>query len=138
MNGVEGIILGFLVVFSILDLRAGKIPVLLIGAFGIFALGYQIWNHMSFGELAAGVIPGIVFLLLAWVTRESIGYGDGLVLLVTGVFCGIVKTIGVIGMSLVFASLLSMILLVLKRAERKTELPFLPCLCSGYLVSLLW
>lgn len=138
MTGVELILLGSLVVLSLMDLRTRKIPLIPVLVLGIICLIYRIWSGVSLGEVAAGIIPGGVLLSVSAVTEESIGYGDGLVLVVFGLLCGVAKTVAVLGMALVLAALVSMVLLVLKRAGRKTELPFLPCLCSGYLLFLLW
>lgn len=138
MKGAECVMLGSLLVLSVIDLRTGKIPVLPVALLGMAVLGYRGWNGAPVLDIAAGVIPGVVLLLVARVTKESIGYGDGIVLLVLGVFCGAVKTVAILGMSLMIAAVLSMILLVLKKAGRKTALPFIPCLCSAYLLCLLW
>lgn len=89
-------------------------------------------------ELAVGTIPGILLLLLAFCSGESIGKGDGLVLFMLGIYCGVAKAVAVLGMALLLVAVLALILLVLKRANRKTELPFLPCLCAGYLLSMVW
>jgi len=138
MNGAEYIMLGCLLILSIMDLRTRKISLLPVLLLGLFAMGYRFWENESLWEVLTGMLPGGVLLLAAWVTKESIGYGDGIVLLVVGVFCGIKKTVAILGISLILAALMAMLLLVLRRAGRKTELPFLPCLCSGYLLCLLW
>jgi len=134
----EYVMLGSLLVLSVMDLRTGKIPVLPVVLLGVAAALYRWWNDVPFLEVLAGIIPGGALLWMAWVTKESIGYGDGIVLLVLGLFCGVAKTIAVLGLSLVLAAVLSMILLILKKAGRKTALPFVPCLCSGYILCLLW
>ena len=138
MNGAEYIMLGCLLILSIMDLRTRKISLLPVLLLSLFAMGYRFWENESLWEVLTGMLPGGVLLLAAWVTKESIGYGDGIVLLVVGVFCGIKKTVAILGISLIMAALMAMLLLVLRRAGRKTELPFLPCLCSGYLLCLLW
>ena len=138
MNGAEYIMLGCLLILSIVDLRTRKISLLPVLLLGLFAMGYRFWENESLWEVLTGMLPGGVLLLAAWVIKESIGYGDGIVLLVVGVFCGIKKTVAILGISLILAALMAMLLLVLRRAGRKTELPFLPCLCSGYLLCLLW
>lgn len=138
MGGAEYVMLGSLIVLSIYDLRIRKIPLAPVLLLGALTVGYRLWSGVSFSEVAAGLIPGSIILLLAWATKESIGYGDGWVLVVLGLFCGTAKTMAILGLALLFAALLAMVLLVSGRVGRKTELPFLPCLCSGYMVCLLW
>lgn len=137
MSIEEGIVLGILIGFSVYDIKTKRIPVMAALIFGIIVLAYGISKKAEILELAAGTVPGLTLLLLAYVTKESIGFGDGLVLCMIGLFCGLEETLVVFSVALMSAAFLAMILLVMRRVKRKTELPFLPCLCLGYLVSLL-
>ena len=134
----ELVVLLCLAVLAGIDLKIRKIPVLPVLFLGLFSVGFRLWAGIGLWELAAGMIPGVILLGLAVCTGESIGIGDGLVLLVLGGFAGIVRTVAVLGVALVLAAALSVCLLLLKKVKRKTELPFLPCLCGGYLLCMLW
>lgn len=138
MNIAEGIALGCLAGLSIYDIKTKKVAVKAVVFFGIVVFIYQLCIGIGVLDLAAGLVPGAGLLLVAICTKESIGVGDGMVLCALGLFCGLRKTMAILGMALVFCAVLAMILLVLKRAGRKTELPFLPCLFAGYLLCLLW
>ena len=138
MGIAEGIMLGVLAGCSAYDLKYRKIPVAAVALLCGGVSGYRFITGTGFLELLCGLLPGVLLLLFAFVTRESIGTGDGLVLCALGMFCGAKTALAVLGMALVLASVLAMVLLVLRRAGRKTELPFLPCLWGGYLLSLLW
>ncbi|MBP3570123.1 MAG: prepilin peptidase [Lachnospiraceae bacterium] len=138
MNGAELVVLGSLFVLSVMDLRTRKISWIPVALLGGVALIYQWCAGELCIDVIVGIIPGLILIGLAFCTKESIGYGDGLVLGVLGLYCGIKKAVAVLGMALLLAAVLAMVLLVLKKAGRKTELPFLPCLCSGYLLCLLW
>lgn len=138
MNIFEIIMLGGLIGLSAADLRTRKVSVYAVAVFGMAAVTCGIMQGNAAWSLAAGVLPGAFVLLLALCTRESIGIGDGLVLCALGIFCGMERIVAVFGMALFLSALLAMVLLVLKRAGRKTELPFLPCLCAGYLLCVIW
>lgn len=138
MSIPELVILSGLAGLSVIDLRIKRIPVYGVVLLGIIALAFRLLAGVGIWTLAVGVLPGAFLVLLAYATRESIGIGDGLVTCAMGIFCGIRQTVAVLGMALLLSAVLAMVLLVLKRAGRKTELPFLPCLCSGYLLCLLW
>ncbi len=138
MNGAEIIVLGSLLVLSAMDLRRKQIPLMPVLLLGVAAVIFRLCSGVAWIEVVAGTIPGLILIVLAFCTRESIGYGDGAVLCALGLFCGSKKSIAVLGMALVLASILAIMLLVMKKVGRKTELPFLPCLCSGYLLCLLW
>ena len=138
MDIANGIMLGVLGGFAIYDLKYKKVPVWAVLVFGAVVLGYRFYAGAGIVELLFGLVPGILLLLTAFCTRESIGYGDGMVLCVLGLFLGIKNALAVLGMALFLAALPAGLLLVLKRAGRKTELPFLPCLFAGALLRLVW
>ncbi|MDO4522693.1 MAG: hypothetical protein Q4B57_06050 [Eubacteriales bacterium] len=88
---------------------------------------YGVW-------IITGALPGLTLLVLAWVTGESIGYGDGIVLLVTGWYLGWYGSIGVLLMGLLLICPAALWMLFWKKADRRAELPFLPFLLGGYLI----
>ena len=77
-------------------------------------------------------VPGVVSLVLSRVSREAIGYGDGLVLCSLAAY----GTLTVIGETLCVALLCigmtGLIAFVLFRKGPKTEIPFVPFLFLGY------
>lgn len=138
MDIAEWLVLGTLVGFSLYDIREKKIPVMATVLFGVAVMIYRLCTGTAILDLLLGLLPGAGLLLAAFCTKESIGTGDGLVLCMLGLFCGMRETVAILGMALVLSALLAIVLLVFKRVGRKAELPFLPCLCSGYLLCFLW
>lgn len=137
MDIVKGILMGILAGLSVYDLKTKKVPVSVVVLAGIGGIVYRLYMETKVVVLLAGLVPGVVLLLLAFLTKESIGIGDGMVLCVIGLLCGWKETVAILGMALVFAAIIAVILLVSKRVGRKTLLPFLPCLCAGYLLVVL-
>ena len=134
----EWMFFGVLAGFSVYDLKWKKINVIAIAVFAAVTLVYRICAGTEILELLLGLVPGICVSVAAVVTKESIGMGDGLVVCVLGIFGGLKPALAVLGMALLLSAMLAMILLVSKKAGKKTELPFLPCLSAGYLLYLLW
>lgn len=134
----EWMVFGVLAGFSVYDLRWKKISITAVAIFAATVLIYRVYIETGMLELLCGLIPGSSLFLVAVVTKESIGKGDGLVLCALGLFCGIKPAMAVLGMAFLLCALLAMVLLACKKAGKKTELPFLPCLCAGYLLYLLW
>ena len=132
------VMLACLAVLAGIDLKIREIPVVPVVVLGIGFAVYRLWNGADVLELVLGVVPGVLLLVLAVCSGESIGVGDGLVLLVFGIFCGVAQAVAVLGMALLLAAVLAMLLMVFRRAGRKTELPFLPCLFGGYLLCIMW
>ena len=124
--------------FAIYDIRTRTVPVPAVAGAAIAVLIFRLYNGITITELAAGLVPGILLLLLSYATGESIGTGDGLVICVLGLYGGLTKLLAVLGMSFILAALLAMVLLVFRRVGRKSELPFLPCLFCAWLLYLVW
>ena len=127
----------YLLVLSFFDLKEKKVPVLLL-ALGImtsvvFALylcfiGTNHWIHS-----VMGVLPGILLLVVAWVTEKA-GYADGIVMLMIGVLAGGREGFFVLCISLLLLSFLSIVLLALKKVGKKTRLPYIPFITLAYLL----
>ena len=138
MEAAEWVMLAVLVGFAAYDIKTKMIPVTAVMIAAASVLLYRFYIGVGIRELVIGLIPGALLLVLAFVTRESIGTGDGMMLCIVGLFCGWRQSLAIFGMALVLSALLSIILLVCRKAGRKTELPFLPSLLGGYLLYYLW
>lgn len=134
----EWIMCGVLAGFAVYDLKWKKVKMTAVALLGAGAVLYRIFTGTGASELVLGLLPGIVLLVVSFVTKESIGQGDGMVLCILGVFCGAKQAVAILGMAFTLCALLAVILLACKRVTKKTELPFLPCLCAGYCLCLLW
>ena len=82
------------------------------------------------------LVPGIVLLVIAKVTKEKIGLGDSLVILVLGNFFSIVDICRILQLALFLVLVFSILLLCIQRISRQFEMPFLPFLWIAYMV--LW
>lgn len=138
MEATEWVMLAVLIGFAAYDIKTKTVPVAAVVIIAVSVLLYRLCMGIEVLELAIGLLPGIVLLVLAFATRESIGTGDGLVVCVLGLFCGWRRCLAIFGMALVLSAMLSIILLVCRKVGRKTELPFLPSLFGGYLLYYLW
>lgn len=87
-------------------------------------------------EMSIAFIPGAVALCLSWVTREAIGYGDSCLILGCGFSLGIEKCMELILWAFFFSALWSLGLLVICRADRRREIPFVPFLLLGWIMLL--
>ncbi len=125
-----------LVIGSIYDMKSLALPLWLFIASGVCSLvsvGYQ-WTKGIFvwEELPVALLPGGICLLLGFVTREQIGYGDGLLLLNLGVGLGASAIWELWMMGLLASFVASVVLLCSRRAKKSFRIPFLPFLCLGY------
>lgn len=114
---------------SVKDIRTRKISLLPI--FIGMALGVLLVIPDGFkGFLGAliGMLPGIFLILFSFLTKEKIGYGDGFILIFAGFLLGIKCAFFILLSGMLCCALLSVIILILKKGNRNTALPFVPFL----------
>lgn len=138
----QGICIAYLSVLSILDIRFRKMPVWLLVVGGIVGIGYQIWrwvkgDSISIVLIGGGVIVGLIFLVVSKITGQALGYGDGIIILILGIYLGFWDLSVVLMIAFFAASVMAMVLIVVKRGKRKRTMPFVPFLCIGYVVFVL-
>ena len=94
-------------------------------------------GNFDASDVLMSLMPGVFLLLLSFVSGQSVGYGDGLLILCAGPALG--AGVAVMGMVAgVFAcGLMSGILLVLKKVGKKAKMPFVPFLTLGMGVMML-
>ena len=129
------VLLLFLAAAAYEDWKTGELSILLIGAGGIAGIVYQVVvKKASATELTAGAAVGFMLLLIAFASRQGIGYGDGFLMMAAGIFLGGTRCI----LLLLYALLLSLLYVVLMRLCRqkqwKDRIVFAPFLLSGYLL----
>ncbi len=122
----------FMLILTVMDIRKKEISVLLLVIFGATVVFYvAVKGEREALSVIYSLIPGAFLLALSLCTRESIGYGDGWTMLVLGLLLGLWECLAVIFVGLVFSAIFSLVLLVLRRVNGKTRLPFLPFVSMG-------
>lgn len=81
-----------------------------------------------------GTLPGIFLLAVGWATHQEVGYGDGVVLLIIGIYLGFSAGISIFLTALLFIAPVSLFYIACRKAGRKKKLPFIPFLLAGYLL----
>lgn len=131
---IETLYLGAL---SVWDIKEKKVPVSPLLAGGGVLLCAAIYTclkgELVLGTLIGGLLPGAFLLLLAGITGR-IGMADGVVIMALGAQCGLRDCLLLLFYSLFSLSVFSVLLLILRRADGNTRIPFLPFLLLGYLI----
>lgn len=134
-------ILLILVISSIEDIRKKEILLWEIGVCGIISAVRVFLDCTSGtfdpGMMAFSLLPGAVALALAYVTRQGIGFGDGLIILSMGPALGAWGIMAAVVTALFASSIFSGALLMFKRAGKKSMIPFVPFLALGNIVTML-
>lgn len=136
---VEILLFLFLAVCAVFDGLRKQIPLAVVWLGMLTAMCLRmngIMGEEGVTTAAFSLIPGAGFFLLSFLTREKVGYGDGWVLLMIGLFSGFFKCFLILLVGLMLESMAAVILLSLKKIQRDKEIPFSPFLLLGMGVTL--
>lgn len=126
----------FLLAVSWQDFKKKEISVRLLILMGVVGTGIQFFEKtVSLGSWFGGIALGAGLLLLGFITREDIGYGDGWLVLVMGMSLGFRASLLALLLALGISALASGGLLLFRKVKRSYRIPFAPFLLLGCLLS---
>lgn len=76
--------------------------------------------------LIGGVAAFFIMKLLVFFSKDGIGGGDLALMTITGLFAGIDYLLGIFFAAVLLTGIYSLIMILIKRADKKTEIPFAP------------
>ncbi len=133
---VNGLASAVMVVCAVTDIKRKELSMRLFALLGIIAATGCIWGqNREMLTVVAGVIPGILLIVLAKITEQSIGYGDGIILAELGLLTGAGKCMLILAAALAMAGIFSLIIVVVKKVDRRHRIPFVPFLAIAFLTS---
>ncbi len=123
----QTVLLGFLYVLAVADLKKKEIPLVLLGSCGAAGVVFS-WQSsaMSLAEMAGGICIGGFLLLCALVMKEGVGVGDGLLFCATGVYLGMWQNLFLLFLSTLLCAAAGGMLVLRKKCTRKESLAFAP------------
>lgn len=133
-----GIII-LLIPASLRDLSERKVPFLYLVLAGILSVSQVIIKLLSGGgpgvmiTAALGILPGLAFCVIGWFSKKA-GMADGIILGILGLSENYVCGIFVLCTGSILLSFLSITLLIAKKVNRRTQMPFVPFLEGGYIL----
>lgn len=129
-------VLVFLAILSADDIKEKKVSVRKVGAGAVAAiLGRIFAGQFLIMEMVWGCVPGLILFALSVITRESIGKGDGIVVMVLGLWTDVQWVILTGCLAIWAAGIFALICLLRKRKE---PIAFVPFLLLGMEVLLLY
>ncbi len=129
----------FLAVCAVFDGLYRQIPLIVVWLGMLTAVCLQIYGVMGETGLSAAAVsllPGAGFFLLSFLSGEKVGYGDGWVLLMIGLFLGVYRCFLILLTGLLAESAVAIVLLAFRKIQRDKEIPFSPFLLLGLGVAL--
>ena len=145
MNWKAGVWILFMVINSIFDLKKKRISLricvlagLIGGAFGVWDVWQENVDFISaIKDVLIAMLPGIAVFVICFVSRQAIGAGDGIIVFITGLYFGAMETAEILLLALICSSLTGIYLMIFKKVNKKTEIPFVPFLLAGYLLKMI-
>jgi len=117
------------------DIRSKEIRVIEIGVFGIIGVLLHIFfGKNSWYSMVGGVAVGAIMYLISVLSKEKIGKGDALIIMVAGIYLGCIRTIELLWVSSLLAAIVGIGVVLIKKKNKEYEMPFVPFLLAGYLI----
>lgn len=129
------ITLVFLVYESVMDIRKKKIDVIAAAVAGIFDIiaGLAVYGH-RISNIIFGVGVGFIVIVCAWISRQRIGYGDGIIFIVLGMCMEPAEVLGILWGSMLIAGIYGTIKIMALKKSKSYALPFIPFVTVAYVV----
>ncbi len=131
--GVFAVLIGS----SIYDARQKTIPFWVLGVGSVWAVINSMFLMGEIGVLpalqtvAVSILPGAALLFLGFLTEKKVGYGDGLLLVIMGVLEGGKAVLFTFCIGLFLQSVLAVVLVIIKKADKQTKIPFAPFMLAA-------
>ena len=134
----------FVLVFIVLVIEALKdfrkkevnIPVLgilVVAAMVMIFLGKDI----SVSNAIIGLAEGLLLILVSVMTKGQIGMGDGILLAACGLMLGGKDNMVMFFFACLSSAIVSVLIMIIKKADKKTTIPFVPFMIPGFLIMVL-
>ena len=128
----------FLSVGTYYDMKNRELPRGFFLIFGALAMLLRLClPYYSFVRGLAGGCVGVAFLVIGYFSKQAIGYGDGLGVIILGIFEGWKGMIAVVIVAFLLAAIYGSWEVFGLKKSYKEEFPFYPFLLAAYLVVLI-
>ncbi len=135
---ISNFIIGISLLFaSIEDVLKKTISKFSIAVIIIAGIGYMVETGVCFVMSAGGLVMGLILVGISLTTKQAFGMADAVILLILGISMGLGNSISVLMIALFIVCGYSGIMLLLKKVNKKSQVPFLPFLFIGYIASVL-
>lgn len=118
--------------------------VLLAGViFRVLLLTAECWNSMDEAKyimisacMAAGILA-VAAQLCRLISSGSVGFGDVKLLIILGLYAGMNSIMGIMIITFLCVFVVSVVLLLLKKVNRKSVIPFAPFILTGTILAVI-
>lgn len=142
-----------LVICSYTDIRERGISIRVLSVFIVSSAALMISTYMlgdRYGVIKRSLIyepdpvnillsllPGIILLIISFISREAIGRGDVYVVSLLGFMTGIDRILAILLISMLSCGIFGLAYMVMRGKSRKDTLPYVPFLLGAYILTML-
>jgi len=130
------LVLGILLVLSVIDIKKRSItvvgPVILV----VVGLIFNVISGLDYKDMLLPCMVGVFMIIVSKISRESIGFGDSLLILSLGVALDFETFIQTLLVGMMWVCLYSLMLIIVFKKGKKYRVPFIPFLAAGYIIVL--
>ncbi len=133
--GLEGVLL---LLAGLEDMRKREISVMYILSMGVIAVcSCFLSEGRSIPDAVGGCVIGLCMMGISIISEEQVGRGDGMVIAALGFLFGVRNTLGMVCMASILMLFAVIVLLITKRAGKKSRIPFIPAIFGAYVMNLI-
>lgn len=127
-----GLLLG---IQSYWDIKEQQIPLQVSFIGGMIGVLLSILTGRDIWDVILAVVPGFSLLIIGKVSKESIGYGDGIIISILGLYYSLEEVWEICFCAFLFSAGIALVLLVLWKKKGNETIPFIPFLLLGWFVN---
>lgn len=123
------------------DIKTKLIPILPVAIITILIFinhSFQyICNAHEYVYFLLPFIPGLIMLMLSFLSKEALGYGDSALFILCSISLGMLNGFIIILISFIYSALFSIVLLI-KGISGKSTIPFAPFIMAAFITYLIF
>ncbi len=130
------IVMGLLSFEAVIDLKRREINIVFPIITGVFSVIFMLLSDdVSVASSLIGLAEGVLLIALSFITDGQIGSGDGIILAATGLMLGWKDNLIMFFFSCLISAFVAVGLMGIKKADKKTKIPFIPFMVPGFFLS---
>ncbi len=131
------VLLGLLGMCAWEDVKQKKLTIMKMLLFGIGGMLLHLFSPTcSIYSILWGIFLGVAVMGVSWMSQGGIGMGDGILLVVTGVYLGGAANLELFLLGILLAAIWAMGLVLIWKKKGKEQIAFAPFLLASYLAML--
>ena len=127
-----------LVIEALMDFRKKEVNIPVLGILVVAAMVmFFLGKDISVSNAIIGLAEGLLLILVSVMTKGQIGIGDGILLAACGLMLGGKDNMVMFFFACLSSAIVSVLIMIIKKADKKTTIPFVPFMIPGFLIMVL-